>query len=262
MASFRALLLLLAVPLSAASAGSEELSDALATDSECMAHSSGGGGPDCGLNALQMSARKAGGAKQDEVRSAWPAWCNFIPTGLLPSVCTSSAACTCQPYCSTAHPESWQWNLHCCSCRAALLQADSQAGRDGDEELSAWPAWCQFIRTSLMPSVCTAKMACTCQQYCSMTLPESWQWNQECCSCGTVLLQADSQASAEFSKAQHHAAGTPQAGSGQPAWCVSIPEGSKPTACTAPGSCTCASFCSDFDSGSWKWNPVCCGCQL
>mmetsp|Transcript_92660 Transcript_92660/g.288305 ORF Transcript_92660/g.288305 Transcript_92660/m.288305 type:complete len:195 (-) Transcript_92660:312-896(-) len=194
MAISRALLLLLAVPLSAASAGSEELLDALATDSECMARS--WGGHDCALNALQTSARKAGGAKRDE------------------------------------------------------------------EERSAWPAWCNFFPTSMRPSVCTAATACTCQQYCNMTLPESWQWNPECCSCEAALLQADSQASAELLKAQHHAAGTPQAGSGQPAWCVSIPEGSKPTACTAPGSCTCASFCSDFDSGSWKWNPVCCGCQL
>merc|ERR1719433_799433 len=47
-----------------------------------------------------------------------------------------------------------------------------------------------------------------------------------------------------------------------PAWCRYVPDDEKSTACrgTNAGGCSCDGSCSDIPSGSWQWNPQCCGC--
>merc|ERR1712039_515368 len=127
----------------------------------------------------------------------------------------------------------------------------------------AVPAWCQYVPDDEKTAACRGTDAggCTCDGSCSEIPAGSWQWNPQCCGCGAganttsaaLMVSNVEDANVEDMTVEPLAA---------PAWCRYVPDDEKTTACrgTNAGGCTCDGSCSDIPTGSWQWNPQCCGC--
>merc|ERR1719215_164175 len=206
-----------------------------------------------------------------------PAWCQYVPAGVLSLACNGSdgQGCTCDRSCAEILANSWMWNPQCCGCSGEkatktdpdmVKNSNSSKNHTNDQVLNpvalAVPAWCEYVPASEKSVACRGSSAsgCTCGNSCAQVPGNTWQWNPECCGCGRG---AGAKAAADMASLVEDSSDATVQALSVPAWCQYVPAGEQSLACRGSDGqgCTCDGSCAEIPANSWMWNPHCCGCS-
>lgn len=142
-------------------------------------------------------------------------------------------------------------------------------------------AWCQFVPDAFKDVACRGSgTGCSCKAFCARSVPATWRWNPECCSCkdsGEAPVQGGSASSVpswcrDIPAVQRVAIPActssglrdpSEVDSNSPSWCSSIPVAVRINVlpCSEARQCSCSESCSLTPSTSWRYSPTCCGCS-
>mmetsp|Transcript_15301 Transcript_15301/g.38161 ORF Transcript_15301/g.38161 Transcript_15301/m.38161 type:complete len:495 (+) Transcript_15301:84-1568(+) len=223
--------------------------------------------------------------------SASPGWCASVPAAARINVlpCADMGQCQCSSLCSASPQESWRYNPLCCACAAGAQDPEMTPPVAAPGIGASAPSWCGDVPNTQQHFVaaCFSHGACQCSDSCKAAPAFTWRFNPLCCGCPAsaevVAGSREPSPAGPGCSCSSFCSLAPSAAWSYNPLCCGCAAASSPAPPSAPSpghvgggggiggidgsatppglSCTCSGMCGWSPSGSWRYNPLCCGCS-